>query len=195
MEEASSLIKLDELDFRILRELRINSRRSIRQFATAINENPSTVYNRINRLEDNKIIKKWIVALDFSLLNQDVIFYVFISVECEGCGSGESKVTSADICERIKDLPGICEISLITGDFDIFVKLRANSIDTVRSIILDQIRSIPAVSKVVSNNCYEIIRQECDVEELNLQSELNKFELRRKNKVRDQFSHKILIDH
>ncbi|MHA2029207.1 MAG: Lrp/AsnC family transcriptional regulator [Candidatus Kariarchaeaceae archaeon] len=167
-------VKLDKLDFQILKELKMNSRRSIRQFAKALNHSASTVYNRINRLESLGIVKKWTVAVDYSLLNLDVVFYVFISVECEGCQDSDLKLSSYEICERLKKIEGICEISLITGDFDILVKLRTNSMYTTSEIIIDQIRSIHGVKKIVSNNCYETIHQECDVDDISFQSEIGR---------------------
>ena len=163
----TDVIKLDELDFKLLRELKSNSRRSIRQFAKAIDENPSTVYNRLNRLESTGVIKKWAVTLDYSLLNLDVVFYVFVSVECEGSLESDLKFDIMEVCEELKKTKGICEITLMTGDFDIFVKLRTDSLESAAEIIMDQMRTIPGVTKIVSHNCYETILCECDVDDFN----------------------------
>lgn len=173
-------IKLDELDFKLLRELKTNSRRSIRQFAKAINANPSTVYNRLNRLESTGIIKKWAVALDYSLLNLDVVFYVFVSVECEGSLESDLKFNTMEVCEKLKKVSGICEITVMTGDFDIFVKLRTDSLQSSAGIIMDQIRTIPGVSKIVSHNCYETVLCECEVEDIQFPIEIKNLEAYRK---------------
>ncbi|MCE7734039.1 MAG: Lrp/AsnC family transcriptional regulator [Candidatus Heimdallarchaeota archaeon] len=170
--EKTEAIKLDELDFKLLRELKTNSRRSIRQFAKAIKENPSTVYNRLNRLESTGVIKKWAVALDYSLLNLDVVFYVFVSVECEGSLDSDLKFDTMEVSEQLKKVKGICEITLMTGDFDIFVKLRTDSLESAAEIIMDQIRIIPGVSKIVSHNCYETILCECDVNDVQFPVEI-----------------------
>lgn len=170
--EKIETVKLDELDFKLMRELRTNSRRSIRQFAKAINENPSTVYNRLNRLESTGVIKKWAVALDYSLLNLDVVFYIFVSVECEGSLESDLKFDMMEVSEQLKKVKGICEITLMTGNFDIFVKLRTDSLESAAEIIMDQIRTIPGVSKIVSHNCYETVLCECDVEDVQFPVEI-----------------------
>ncbi len=164
--EVSTLFKIDEIDIKILCELRINSRRSIRQFANAIGESHSTVYNRINRLESAGIIKKWTVALDYSLLNLDVIFYVAISVKYEGSEASSAKFNFLQICDVITQLKGVCELNLINGEYDILAKVRTNSLQTSAEIILDHIRCIPGVVKVVSNHCYQTILEECDIDSI-----------------------------
>lgn len=173
--DKSEIVKLDELDFKLLKELKTNSRRSIREFAKAINENPSTVYNRLNRLESTGVIKKWAVEINYSLLNLDVMFYIFISVDCEGCPDSDLKFNTSEVCDELKQIDGICEISMMTGDFDIFAKLRTDSIETTSEIIIDQIRTIPGVSKVVSNNCFETVLCECDIEEINSPTKVRSF--------------------
>lgn len=160
----STLFKIDEIDIKILCELRINSRRSIRQFANAISESHSTVYNRINRLESAGIIKKWTVALDYSLLNLDIVFYVAISVEYEDYETSSPKFNFLQICDVITRLKGVCELNLINGEYDILAKVRTNSLQASAEIIIDQIRCIPGVAKVVSNHCYQTIMEECDID-------------------------------
>ncbi|OLS26614.1 MAG: Leucine-responsive regulatory protein [Candidatus Heimdallarchaeota archaeon LC_2] len=162
--EFSPVFKIDKLDFKILRELKVNSKRSIRQLASRINESHSTVYNRIIRLESSGIIKKWTVAIDYSLLNLDIIFYVSINIEYEGYGDSPLKFNCFNICQEIMQLKGVCELSMINGEFDILAKVRTNSLQTTAEIIIDQIRIIPGVSKVVSNHCYQTILEECNID-------------------------------
>ena len=69
----------DELDLRLLKELKKDSRRSVRQLAKSLNESPSTVYNRVKRLEAKSVIRRWTVSLDYEQLDLDHIAFVFVS--------------------------------------------------------------------------------------------------------------------
>lgn len=159
---AEPKIKVDKLDLALIKELRSDSRRSVRQLAKSLNESPSTIYNRVKRLESKEMIKKWTISLDYSLLNLNIIAWVQISLEKYQTGSNGNRFPHNSVVEQLKEIEGIYEIFFISGDYDILVKLRADSVKTIGSIVMEEIRVIPGVSGAVTNTCFEAVMEECD---------------------------------
>jgi len=149
---------LDELDMNLLRELRNDSRQSVRQLAKALDESPSTVYNRVKRLEKNKIIRKFTITFSYDHLNLSTVAFIFVGLRppTEGCD-----LTIRDMAYDIASIPGVCEVHLISGDFDLMVKVRSESLKTIGEFVIDQLRSKPFVTKTSTNASFETILEEC----------------------------------
>ncbi|MHA1897220.1 MAG: Lrp/AsnC family transcriptional regulator [Promethearchaeota archaeon] len=61
--------EIDELDHLILSYLKKDARNSLKRLADAIGKKSTTVYHRLDRLEQNNIIKKYLVIVDPDILN------------------------------------------------------------------------------------------------------------------------------
>lgn len=57
-------MKIDEIDVRILRELQMDSRISIRELSKRVNLSPPSVTERVRRLEDYYVIEGYTVCLN-----------------------------------------------------------------------------------------------------------------------------------
>jgi len=69
------------LDLSILRELKKDARKSHRDIAEKLGVAEGTVYNRVNKLQDMGIIKRFMVDLDFSKLGYDLTAVIGLIVE------------------------------------------------------------------------------------------------------------------
>ncbi|MHA2033157.1 MAG: Lrp/AsnC family transcriptional regulator [Candidatus Kariarchaeaceae archaeon] len=156
-------IKLDELDNKLIRELKLDSRRSVRQLAKSLNESPSTIYNRVKRLEAKEIIKKWTVTLDYAALNLDTVAFVFVSLGATDQTKTNGRFSRHSIVEQLKRIEGVYEIHFVSGDADILVKIRADSIKSIGSIVMNEIRTLPGVVSTTTNTCFESMIDETDV--------------------------------
>ncbi|MBS3171837.1 Lrp/AsnC family transcriptional regulator [Candidatus Woesearchaeota archaeon] len=70
-------------EFRILSNLRHNSREKLTSIAKTTNMPVSTVFDKIRRYEENSIIKRHISLLDFSKLGYEVDVCILLKVEKE----------------------------------------------------------------------------------------------------------------
>jgi DNA-binding Lrp family transcriptional regulator len=103
----------DELDLRLLKELKEDSRRSVRQLAKSLKESPSTVYNRVKRLEAKSVIRGWTVNLDYGQLDLDHIAFVFVSIDTNYLNGTTHDLKG--IVEKIKEVAGIHEMHIFGG--------------------------------------------------------------------------------
>jgi Lrp/AsnC family transcriptional regulator for asnA, asnC and gidA len=100
---------LDGLDRAILQELNIDARRSHRELAHRLKISPTTVSNRIDRLEKEGIIKGYIPVLDDELVGWDLTATIGIRI---------SKGKLREVEERLARDPRAYAIYDVTGDFD-----------------------------------------------------------------------------
>ena len=115
---------MDELDYKILEKLNENARKSYREIARELNENArksyreiarklkvslTTVSNRIKKLEDEKVIERFI-----PLINQEKLGYDLTAVINVKISHGKL----IEVQERISKDKHVSSVYDITGEWD-----------------------------------------------------------------------------
>jgi DNA-binding Lrp family transcriptional regulator len=50
-----------------------------------------------------------------------------------------------DVCKRLKAIPHVVEVEVVTGPFDLIVKVQADHINTALDIVMTKIRKVPGI--------------------------------------------------
>ena len=100
---------MDELDEKILSILNEDARKSYREIARKLNVSLTTVSNRIKRLEDDKVIERYI-----PLLNQEKMGYDLTAVINVKISHGKL----LEVQERISKDTHVSGVYDITGEWD-----------------------------------------------------------------------------
>ena len=130
------MAKVDKIDQKILSELSKDSSISIPKLAEKINANSSVVYSRIKRLLKNKLIERFTIKIDDKKLGYGVKSLTGINMD--------SKQRDNVIQELFK-IPGVREVSEVTGRFDILVTMYAKSLNDMYSVVSDDIGKIDGI--------------------------------------------------
>ncbi len=128
---------MDNIDVKILDQLKQNSRVSASEIGDKINMSVSAVIERIKKMESSGVIKQYTLILDSKLVNQDVS--AFISVGIDHPKYNESFIKSVIAHKQI------VECHYITGDADFLLKAVIDSTASLEKVLTD-IKSIPGVS-------------------------------------------------
>lgn len=128
---------MDDTDIKILVMLKENSRINASVIAENIGMSVSSVTERVKKLENSGVIKKYTLALDSKLIGMDVLAFISISLE-------HPKFNDTFIASLQKN-PNVIECHYITGDFDFLLKIMTASMDAF-SNVLNTIKSIKGVS-------------------------------------------------
>ena len=128
---------LDDKDRQILKVLSENSRLSYDKIAIKTGLSATTVFNRIKKMEKNKIIEKYTVKLDKSVLKGAIVAFILLQI---------SNVDQKDVVKKIMEHDNIEEASIITGENDILLRIRIHSIDELNKFILEYLRRIPGIT-------------------------------------------------
>lgn len=60
-----------------------------------------------------------------------------------------------EVAEQIVELDGVGEVYSVTGDVDLIVLVRVNSMEQVADVISDRINKIPGVAQTVSHLAFK----------------------------------------
>jgi len=66
------MLRIDDLDLKIIRSLREDARQSFRDLAEKLDVAEGTIYNRVNKLKEEGVLKKFIADVDYGKLGYDL---------------------------------------------------------------------------------------------------------------------------
>ena len=127
---------MDKTDLKILSELSNDSSISIPKLSEKINVNTSVVYSRIKRLVKTKLIKKFTIDV-----NDKELGYTVKSLTGINMDSKQRDV----VIEELFKIPGVREISEVTGRFDILVIMFAKNLPEMHLLISEEIGKIQGI--------------------------------------------------
>ncbi|PCN50938.1 AsnC family transcriptional regulator [Candidatus Geothermarchaeota archaeon ex4572_27] len=140
---------LDEKDLKLLSLLQKNSNMSIKELAKRIGSPITTVYSRIRRLERLGIIKRYTAILDPVKLGFGTTAFILASFKYKIEKGGEL-ISQRTIARKIASLPGVQEVHIISGDWDILIKVKARDVQEVGRFVLDKLRLIEGIEKTLT---------------------------------------------
>ena len=132
-------IEVDELDLTLLRALATDARQSQRALARAVGMSPPAIADRLARLERLGAIRGYRVELDWAALGYPVVVYLAVSAN--------PGADLSEIARSIRTLPEAQDMSVVTGAFDLLVRLRVRDHTHLRELLLNTIFQIPGVQR------------------------------------------------
>jgi DNA-binding Lrp family transcriptional regulator len=127
---------LDEVDRRILGELRRDARISMRALAERLHISRANAYARVERLESSGVIRGYHADIDPVLSGLATTAYVTVTLR---------QAEWRPVRDQLQGLPGVEHIGLVGGDFDVILLVRARDNADLRRIVLDEIQGMEGV--------------------------------------------------
>ena len=128
--------RFDELDMKLLFELTKDGAISVPTLSKKLGINASVLYSRIKRLMKKKLIKKFTVEIDDSLLGIGVKASV---------GINRDPKYKDEIHKTFMNIPEVVSISEVTGRFDIIIHVYAKDLEALHTIVIEKIGKIPGI--------------------------------------------------
>jgi DNA-binding Lrp family transcriptional regulator len=151
-------IKLDEKDTAILALIQENSNLTAKQIAKKINAPITTVFAKTKRMEELGIIKEYRAVLASEKLGAGTTAFILASVSYRA-KADDSPVSQRDVAEEISKFPEVQEVHIITGDWDLLIKLRAESVDAIGKFVVDKLRLIRGLEKTLTCMVFETVKE------------------------------------
>lgn len=127
---------IDDVDLRIVQELRRDGRASITAVAEAAHVSRANAYARLARLLAEKVITGFTAKVDPARVGKGSSAYVTMHVE---------QSSWQELRDRLERIPEVEHIALVGGDFDVLLLVRARDNEDLRRVVLDELTAIPAV--------------------------------------------------
>ncbi len=117
--------KIDGLDIGIIRELRKDARKSFRDIAEKLGVAEGTIYNRVNKLRAEGVIKGFMLDVDYSRIGYDLTVLIGATLEGE----------RYELVEALNKEPNITAIYDVTGEYDAIIVAKFRDPDELNSFI------------------------------------------------------------
>jgi DNA-binding Lrp family transcriptional regulator len=118
-------VELDKKDKAILNILRSDCRASVRTISKQTGIRPSTVHQRIKRMVEKGIIKKFTVTLDDEVIGEKLTVFILISGE-----------PGKYLDPKFFKSPSVKEAHGITGEYDIIMKCKFRDLKDFHQFII-----------------------------------------------------------
>lgn len=128
--------RFDDLDMKLLYELTKDGSISVPVLSAKLGINASVLYSRIKRLMKKKLIKKFTIVVDDSLLGIGVKASV---------GINRDPKLKDNIHKKLLDTPEVISISEVTGRFDMMINVHAKNLEALHSIVIDKVGKIDGI--------------------------------------------------
>lgn len=134
------MIKLDDIDLKILRELSENSNQSVKEIAAKVNLSVTPVHDRIKKIETAGIVKKYAALLDAEQLGYNLITYIQIRL------IRHQEKMFEDIALQLRNMEEVMEAAFTAGEFDLIVKLLFKDMNDYHDFVLHKMSKLEAIS-------------------------------------------------
>ncbi|AVM49676.1 Lrp/AsnC ligand binding domain-containing protein [Capnocytophaga sp. oral taxon 878] len=136
--------KLDEVDHQILDLLIDNARIPFTDVSKQLDISAGTVHVRVRKMEEVGIITGSTLTVDYDRLGYTFIAYVGIFLERNN--------QAQHVLERLEEVPFVTEAHITSGQYNIFVKIRARNIQHAKEVIymIDEIEGVSRSETMIS---------------------------------------------
>jgi DNA-binding Lrp family transcriptional regulator len=130
--ETKKEFTIDEKDRRILELLQEDSSQPIKTIASdnMVNLAIPTVHERIKKLEENGVIKKYTVVLDDKKLGKDITTFILITQDYKEYDP------NVIVSKEVANMKGVLEVFHLAGDEDLLIKVKTENISTLEELII-----------------------------------------------------------
>lgn len=128
------MMEIDGTDHALVGALQRDARQRLEDLARLVRLVPSSVHDRLRRLERDGVIRRWTIDADVGAFGLDVLAYV---------GVRSSKPCS-ELMRALESVPAIEECHSVAGPNSLLLKVRVASTAALLELV-EQLRKIPGI--------------------------------------------------
>ncbi|UBM59704.1 Lrp/AsnC family transcriptional regulator [Marinilongibacter aquaticus] len=136
--------KFDETDKFILKYLQEDAKLTTKELAGRLNLSPTPVYERVKRMENEGVIKRYVALVDREKVGKDLMVLCNIRLK-----EHEQKA-GAQFVKEIVELEEVVECLNISGDYDFQVKVVVEDMREYQSFIMNKLASLANIGSTQS---------------------------------------------
>ncbi len=127
---------LDELDLELLALLREDGRAAVTRLAEQLHLSRSAVHQRLATLAERGVLTGFVPSVDPSRLGTGVAAFVLLS------GGPGGRLEYEPLRAQLAALPHVEMASLVTGEADVLLLVRAGDLDELRRFLLEDLQQV-----------------------------------------------------
>ncbi len=124
------MVAVDDMNQRILKLLRMDGKMTYREIASKLRRSPSTVRDRIRRMEDHDVILGYAAIVNSEQMGMQADAIILANTS--------DGVTAKDL-RKLQGIEGVVEVLLISGRKRVMIRLHALDNRAIDDIIANQL--------------------------------------------------------
>jgi len=145
-----SIVVLDELDKQVLSTLLSDGRISYTELGKKIGVPPSTVHDKVHRLVEEGVIKRYSIVIDERVIGYNLIAIVGVQTTAKAYKG---------VADALVVMPEVIEVYGTTAEFDLMVKVQATNRDELTRII-NRVRAVDGIDDIYIFSILENFKNE-----------------------------------
>jgi Lrp/AsnC family leucine-responsive transcriptional regulator len=142
----------DRHDLAILRELLVDSRRTLQEIGEAVKLSPTTCWSRIKRLEAEGVIKKYSVEVDRARLGYQDTVIVQLTLE------SHTDRTLYEFGRVLAEIPEVLDAYLVSGDYDYYIRIAVKDTRDYERLLREKLYKIPGIRHSKSSFVLRVLK-------------------------------------
>ena len=155
-------VRLDEKDLAILLLIQADSKLTAKQIARKTGVPLTTVFAKTKRMEEQGIIRGYRAIVAPEKLSAGTAAFILASVSYRA-KADDAPVSQREVAEEIAKFTEVQEVHIITGDWDLLVKLRAENVEAIGKFVVDKLRLIKGLEKTLTCMVFETVKETTEV--------------------------------
>ncbi|ALO16346.1 Leucine-responsive regulatory protein [Salinivirga cyanobacteriivorans] len=136
---------IDEIDRKLLNELQVNSRITIRELSEKLHLSTTPIHERIKKLEKGGYIKQYVTLLDPKKFDKKLMVYISVSLR------DHAKEAVEAFEQEIEQLDEVMECYYISGSSDFLLKVFCDDMDGFHDFITNKFSTIDNITQFYSS--------------------------------------------
>jgi DNA-binding Lrp family transcriptional regulator len=155
-------LKLDVKDVEILNFLQRDAKVSVKKIARQLRSPMTTVYAKIRRMEEAGIIRGYKAILNASKLGRGTTAFVLASFAYR-LPETLGVLSQRDVARKICRFPEVQEVHIVSGNWDILIKVKAKDVDAVGKFVVDRLRTVEGIEKTLTMLVFGTEKETTDI--------------------------------
>ncbi|MGD0423187.1 MAG: Lrp/AsnC family transcriptional regulator [Candidatus Bathyarchaeia archaeon] len=146
------MLPLDSGDVKVLGLMQENCRLSAREISERTGLPVTTVFSKIKRIERLGLVRGYHAVLDAKELGAGATAFILASFTYKG---KERIISQRKVANQIAGFPEVQEVHIISGEWDIMIKVKAKDVDAIGKYVVDKLRMVKGIERTLTCLVFE----------------------------------------
>ncbi|MCL7765012.1 Lrp/AsnC family transcriptional regulator [Polaribacter sp. Z014] len=135
---------LDTIDKKLINLLQENCKQTTKQLSLHLNLSVTAVYERVKKLENQKVIKKYVAIINKNKIEKSFLVFCHIKL----IQHSKEYVTTFE--REVLKLEEVSECFHVSGDYDYILKIYVKDMDAYRNFMVTKLTAIKYIGSTHS---------------------------------------------
>ena len=105
-------------------------------------------------MKEKGIIKKFSISVDYKKIGLPTEVFIFVSF------LPNVDISQRELAKRISKIQSISEVHIISGEYDLLIKARGETLEQIGKLVVDKLRKLKGVGRTLTFACFETVKEE-----------------------------------